>query len=90
MAHTYIVLLRGINVGGMGKLPMADLRALCERADLANVRTCIQSGNVICESSLGEHALVKTLEDVLTQRMGKRNPLAVRTVDELAAVVAAR
>ena len=41
MAQTYIVFLRGINVGGAGKLPMADLRALCEGAGLADVRTYI-------------------------------------------------
>ena len=35
MAQTYIVFLRGINVGGAGKLPMSDLRALCEGAGLA-------------------------------------------------------
>jgi len=88
MAQTYIVFLRGINVGGAGKLPMSDLRALCEGAGLADVRTYIQSGNVICESSLGEMALLKTLDAALTKRMGKRVPVAVRTVDELAAVVA--
>jgi len=88
MAQTYIVFLRGINVGGAGKLPMADVRMLCERAGLANVRTYIQSGNVICESSLSEPALVKTLDNVLAKRMGKRVPVAVRTVGELRAVVA--
>jgi uncharacterized protein (DUF1697 family) len=88
MAQTYIVFLRGINVGGAGKLPMTDLRTLCERAGLAKVRTHIQSGNVICESSLSEPALVKTLDNALAKRMGKRVPVAVRTVDELRAVVA--
>ena len=88
MAHTYIVFLRGINVGGAGKLPMTDLRALCEGAGLANVRTYIQSGNVICESSLSEAALLKTLDMALAKRMGKRVPVAVRTAEELAAVVA--
>ena len=88
MAQTYIVFLRGINVGGTGKLPMADLQALCQRAGLANVRTYIQSGNVICESSLDEAAFLKTLDDALAKRMGKRVPVAVRTADELAAVVA--
>ncbi len=87
MARTYIVFLRGINVGGTGKLPMADLRALCEHAGLANVRAYIQSGNVTCESSLGEAALLKTFYVALAARMGKRVALAVWTVDELVAVV---
>ena len=88
MSHTYVVFLRGINVGGAGKLPMADLRALCERAGLAKVRTYIQSGNVICESSVDETALLETLDAALTKRIGKRVPVAVRTADELATVVA--
>ena len=88
MAYTYIVFLRGINVGGAGKLPMADLRVLYERVGLANVRTYIQSGNVLCESGLSEAALLKTLEVALAKRMGKQIAVAVRTVDELRAVIA--
>ena len=88
MAHTYIVFLRGINVGGAGKLPMTNLRVLCERVGLENVRTYIQSGNVICESALSEAVLLKTLEAVLAKHIGRRVPVAVRTVDELAAVCA--
>jgi uncharacterized protein (DUF1697 family) len=44
---TYIALLRGINVGGHKKLPMAELRTLLIRFGLENVKTYIQSGNVI-------------------------------------------
>ena len=43
----YVILLRGINVGGRGKLPMARLRALCEGLGAQEVTTYIQSGNVI-------------------------------------------
>ncbi|MEV7398640.1 DUF1697 domain-containing protein [Aeromicrobium sp. NPDC092404] len=46
---TYVVLFRGINVGGRNKVPMADLREHLG-ADFANVRTYIQSGNVVLES----------------------------------------
>jgi len=67
---------------------MTELRALCKRVGLANVHTYIQSGNVICESSLNEPALLKALDDALTMRMGKRVFVAVRTSDELAAVLA--
>jgi hypothetical protein len=44
---TFVALLRGINVGGKNKIPMADLRQLCERLDFGNVQTYIKSGNVV-------------------------------------------
>ncbi len=47
---TYIALLRGINVSGQKKVPMADLRSLLEKSGLQNVQTYIQSGNVIFQS----------------------------------------
>src|SRR6476469_5009976 len=46
----YIALLRAINVGGTGKLPMSDLRAICEDAGFARVEAYIASGNVLFES----------------------------------------
>ena len=48
---TYIVLLRGINVGGHKKVPMADLRTLLTQIGYKNVQTYIQSGNVILQAS---------------------------------------
>lgn len=49
--RTYIALLRGINVGGKNKLPMRELVNSLERMGLQNVKTYIQSGNVIFRSS---------------------------------------
>lgn len=46
---TWIILLRGINVGGHRSLPMKDLRQLLETNGFAKVSTYIQSGNVVCE-----------------------------------------
>ncbi len=48
--NTYIVLLRGINVGGKNKVPMADLRNCLEELGFSNVSTYIASGNVILKS----------------------------------------
>lgn len=48
--NTYVALLRGINVGGKNKLPMAELRALLEELGLEHVKTYIQSGNVIFQT----------------------------------------
>ena len=45
--NTYIVLLRAVNVGGTGKLPMAELRAMCAAIGFADVRTYIASGNLV-------------------------------------------
>ncbi|HLJ38381.1 MAG TPA: DUF1697 domain-containing protein [Steroidobacteraceae bacterium] len=50
---TWIALLRGINVVGANKVPMKELAAALERAGFSSVRTYIQSGNVIFESSAG-------------------------------------
>ena len=85
---THIALLRAINVGGTGKLPMTELRAICEDLGFAKVRTYIQSGNVVFESKLAATRIKKQLEDALAHRLGKRHLAMLRTADELAAVEA--
>lgn len=84
----HIALLRAINVGGTGKLPMAELRALCEALGFTNVRTYIQSGNVVFDSRLSAARAKRALEDALEQRLGKRHAALLRTADELAAIEA--
>ncbi|NNE32081.1 MAG: DUF1697 domain-containing protein [Winogradskyella sp.] len=59
--NTYIALLRGINVGGHKKIPMAALRDLLTAAGLVNVKTYIQSGNVIFQSSSKSKVNLETL-----------------------------
>lgn len=54
---TYVALLRAVNVGGTGKLPMKYLKELCEKQGFAKVRTYIASGNVIFESAKRESAV---------------------------------
>lgn len=49
--NTYIVLLRGINVGGRNTLPMKELVALLEELGCQNIKTYIQSGNVALQSA---------------------------------------
>jgi len=78
----YICFLRGINVGGT-TLPMNELKSLCEKLGFQGVRTYIQSGNVVFESPLAEAALADLVETALQKRMGKRIPVALRTIDEL-------
>jgi uncharacterized protein (DUF1697 family) len=45
----FIALLRAVNVGGTGKLPMGELKRLCEKAGFRKARTYIASGNVVAE-----------------------------------------
>ena len=57
MTHRYVALLRAVNVGGTGKLPMAELKAMCEDAGFDAVRTYIASGNVVFASPHAEAAV---------------------------------
>ena len=85
---TWIALLRAVNVGGTGKLPMADLRALCERAGFADVRTYIASGNVVLRSAGDETKVKRKLEAALETYAGKPVGVMVRSGEELAAALA--
>jgi uncharacterized protein (DUF1697 family) len=85
----YVALLRAINVGGTGKLPMADLKAMCEEAGFAHVQTYIASGNVVFESKASEAKVKAALEKRLHAYAGKPVGVVVRTAAEMAAVVKA-
>jgi uncharacterized protein (DUF1697 family) len=84
----FVALLRAVNVGGTGKLPMADLKQMCERAGFKAVRTYIASGNVALESGKTEAAVKATLEATLRSYAGKSVGVLVRTAGELAEVLA--
>ncbi|HEV7122040.1 MAG TPA: DUF1697 domain-containing protein [Rhodanobacter sp.] len=84
----YVALLRAVNVGGTGKLPMSELKAMCEAAGFTNVRTWIASGNVLFTSKLGEAAVKKKLEQRLHGYAGKPVGVLVRTAAEMAQVLA--
>jgi uncharacterized protein (DUF1697 family) len=84
-----VALLRSVNVGGTGKLPMADLRAMCEAAGLLQVRTHIASGNVVFASALDEKAIVAMLEARLADYAGRHIAVLVRNAAEMKAVQAA-
>ena len=86
---TYIALLRAVNVGGTGKLPMSELRAMCESIDCTDVRTYIASGNVVFASTLSKASIKAKLEACLAGYAGKPVGVAIRTGPEMAAVLAA-
>ena len=85
----WVALLRAVNVGGTGKLPMAELKALCEELGFAGVRTYIASGNVVFGSDLDEAGVRSALETALLARYGKPIGVLVRSASELAALLAA-
>ena len=84
---TWVALLRAVNVGGR-KVPMADLRALCEELGLDDVRTYIASGNVVFGSTLRSAAKVRALlEPALEKRFGFPVVVVVRSPKQLRKVV---
>jgi uncharacterized protein (DUF1697 family) len=85
---SYVALLRAVNVGGTGKLPMAELTALCQEIGFAQVRTYIASGNVLFHSDLSEAEVRTALNARLEAYAGKPVGTLVRTATEMAGVVA--
>ena len=84
----YIALLRAINVGGTKKLLMAELRAMFEAAGCADVRTYIQSGNVVFRAEPVLAARIPELiEAEIAETKGFQVPVVTRTAAELDAVV---
>jgi len=84
----YVALLRAVNVGGTGKLPMAELARMCEAAGFTAVRTYIASGNVVFQSAATEAQVKAVLEDALRAYAGKPVGVLVRMGPEIAEVLA--
>lgn len=78
-----------VSVGGTGRLSMKALSEFCVELGLENVRTYIQSGNVIFESDLPETEIRKNLEEALMNKLGLKTEAILRTAEELEAVLAA-
>ena len=79
----YIILLRGINVGGHRKVPMAELRELFTKSGFKNVQTYIQSGNVFLESSDNSKKIKIIAEELILQHFGFEVTTLVKTESEL-------
>jgi uncharacterized protein (DUF1697 family) len=84
MAEAKAVLLRGVNVGGAGKLPMAEFRALLESLGLGQVRSYIQSGNAVFDSDLATATLESLIRDAIFTRFGFAPDTFVLTAPEIA------
>jgi uncharacterized protein (DUF1697 family) len=84
----FIALLRAVNVGGTGKLPMSELKAMCEELGFSAVRTYIASGNVVFTTRKSEAAIKAALERRLEAYAGKPVGVVVRPAQEMAEVAA--
>lgn len=79
---TYIVLLRGINVSGKNKIPMAELRELLSNFGFKNVKTYIQSGNIVLDSEETKSKVCKKIKKSISLRYDYDVPVLVRTIKE--------
>lgn len=83
-----VLLLRGINLGPTRRLPMADLRALLREAGHRDVRTYLQSGNVVLDAdSDSPDRVAAAATALISKHFGFDVPIVARTAQELAAVV---
>lgn len=80
----YIAFLRGINVGGNKKVPMSDLKKTFESLGFKNVKTLLNSGNVVFE---GSETNAETLETELKSQFGFDIPVILRTAEEVQKMV---
>jgi uncharacterized protein (DUF1697 family) len=81
----YVALLRGVNVGGSGRVPMKELRELFESLGFEDVRTLIQSGNVIFRAAVKPSPSM--LEAAVAERFQITSPVVLRTSSELAEIL---
>lgn len=87
--ETYIILLRGINVSGKNKLPMAELKALCESLGFTKVKTYIQSGNVVMLYPKLKDAseISNMLKHAIAKRFSYEVESIVLTIQQLKAII---
>ena len=83
----YIVLLRGINVGGRRRVAMVDLRTLLIDLGYRDVRTHLQTGNVVLTSDASAERTRQEIEDALAAKYGDGIEVFVRARKEIADVV---
>jgi uncharacterized protein (DUF1697 family) len=85
---SYVVFLRGINVGGR-IIKMADLKVCLERCGLNNVKTVLQSGNVVFESDKTEAQLKSLIEQTLTKTFSYPAKVQVLSIERLNKIIKA-
>ena len=84
----YISMLRAVNVGGSSVIKMDALRAAYDAMGFSDVRTLLQSGNVLFRSGLQDRErLVRRIKQELERRIGLKVEVLLRTLDELASII---
>ncbi|WP_283610622.1 DUF1697 domain-containing protein [Faecalispora anaeroviscerum] len=84
----YVVLFRGINVGGKNIVKMNDLKQLLLDLELKNVQTYVQSGNAVLESDLDETTLQNNICNGFVKRFGFESGVIIRNMDEIQYLIA--
>jgi uncharacterized protein (DUF1697 family) len=85
--HAYVAFLRGVNLGPQRRVQMAALRELLAAHGYGDVRTYLQSGNVVLESALSASKLERELEHQLAAGLGFDVDVLVRTGEQLSAIL---
>jgi uncharacterized protein (DUF1697 family) len=85
---TYVVMLRAVNVGRGRAVPMAPLRDAITGAGHADVRTYVQSGNVVLRSRASPAGVARSVHDIVAADFGLDVAVVVRTAAEMADVAA--
>lgn len=85
----YVALLRGVNVGGAKRVPMADLRSLLEQQGYRDIKTLLNSGNAVF-SGFAERPAIHSqrIRSAISEALGVDVPVIVKTAREIAAVIA--
>jgi len=89
--HTYIAILRGINVGGHNAIPMAALKLMFEELKLKDVITYIQSGNVVFKTTKvnDDRLLERNIEAAIQKKFDHEVPVIIRSLEEMETAIAA-
>lgn len=85
--NTHIILLRGINVGGHKKIKMVDFKELLLDHGFQNIRTYIQSGNILCESHQEKSVVQQYIQSLIMENYGFEVTVFVLSTSELKHVV---
>jgi uncharacterized protein (DUF1697 family) len=81
--HDWLVFLRAVNVSGTGRLPMAELREALTTCGFENVKTYIQTGNILVSTPLSCEEVEAQVEDVLVQNFALQRAALAITPHEL-------
>ena len=81
--QTFIILLRAVNVAGKNNIKMAELKSHLENANFHNVKTYIQSGNIIIQSDLSDSTVLSIAKEIINQQFGLNVHVFVLNTDSL-------